>query len=126
MDLRTFIIAIFGVLLNAGAQLSIKSGTVKLGQLILSDGFFNSVFRILFNPGIFGGLVLYVVSVALWIYVLSKSQVSIAYPLLSIGYVVNLFLAAWLLDEMITLNKIVGIGLIVLGVYVLTKMEPIL
>lgn len=126
MSSSTLLIAVFGVLLNAAAQLAIKSGTNALNGLEIKDGLMVILFRVSFNPGILAGLSLYVVSVAVWIYVLSKVEVSVAYPLLSIGYVINLFMAALLFGELITINKVIGIFLIVLGVCVLTRLESIL
>lgn len=126
MSLSTFLIAILGVVLNALAQLAIKSGTGSLQDIDIKDGVFALTLRIAFNPGILTGLMMYVVSVAVWIYVLSKAEVGVAYPLLSIGYVLNIFLAAWFFGELITINKLLGIFLIVLGVYVLTRVEQVL
>ncbi len=126
MSSSTLFVAIFGVLLNAAAQLAIKSGTNALNGLAAKDGLVALLLKVSLNPGILAGLSLYVVSVAVWIYVLSKVEVGVAYPLLSIGYVVNLFMAAWLFGELITLNKVIGVFLIVSGVYVLTRLESVL
>lgn len=121
MDIFTFCIAVFGVLLNAFAQLSIKFGLKSVGVLSLKNGIFALLWQVIFNAGIFTGLALYVVSVGVWIYVLSKVEVSIAYPLLSIGYIVNLFLASLLFGEAITVQKLAGVGIIIIGVVVLTR-----
>ncbi|GAA1943414.1 4-amino-4-deoxy-L-arabinose transferase [Agromyces allii] len=117
-----WVMLITGVLLNAGAQLLIKAGTTALGgQLVSPDGIVQTVFRVLFQPFILGGLAAYVVSVGLWIVVLSKAPVSVAYPMLSIGYIVNAFLAYFLFGEALSVWKLVGIGVIVLGVFILAR-----
>lgn len=121
MNKFVFYIAVFGVLLNAAAQLAIKWGVSKNNNISLEKGVLSLLYTVIINPGIFLGLSLYAISVAVWMYVLSKLEVSVAYPLLSIGYVVNLFLAALLFDEPLTTYKFVGIGLIILGVMVLYK-----
>ena len=126
MSSSTLFVAILGVLLNAAAQLAIKSGTNALNGLAAKDGLVALLLEVSLSPGILAGLSLYVVSVAVWIYVLSKVEVGVAYPLLSIGYVVNLFMAAWLFGELITINKVIFIFLIVSGVYVLTRLESVL
>lgn len=122
MTLHTFLIVITGVLLNAFAQLSLKAGTNQIGEISLKV---NSIYEILlkvgFQPFILLGLSLYVFSVAIWIIALSKVPVSIAYPMLSIGYIVNLFLAYLLFGELITGQKILGITVIIIGVYILAK-----
>jgi multidrug transporter EmrE-like cation transporter len=62
-----------------------------------------------------------VISVVVWILALSRVEVSIAYPMLSIGYVVNAGLAWWLFGEAVTPMRLVGIGIIMLGVLLVAK-----
>ncbi|MGZ5150883.1 MAG: SMR family transporter, partial [Burkholderiales bacterium] len=66
-----------------------------------------------------GGIACYVVSVVVWVLALSRVDVSIAYPMLSIGYVVNA-VAAWaLFGEALTPMRVAGIIVIIFGVYLL-------
>jgi len=67
------------------------------------------------------GLVCYAISVVVWILALSRVDVSIAYPMLSIGYVVNAVAAWQLFDEPMVPGRIIGIGIIIIGVYVLAR-----
>ena len=60
-------------------------------------------------------------SVAVWIVVLSRVPVSVAYPMLSIGYVVNAFLGYMLFKEDLTVPKLVGIGIIIIGVLLIAR-----
>jgi multidrug transporter EmrE-like cation transporter len=77
--------------------------------------------RLSTEPWLWVGLTCYGVSVIVWILALSRVDVSIAYPMLSIGYVVNA-LAAWsLLGEALTTQRVMGIGIIIVGVVVLTR-----
>ena len=122
MSLSTFGLIFVGVMLNAFAQLSLKAGTNAIGEISLKNStLFDMVFKISFQPYIVVGLGLYVFSVAIWIVALSKTPVSIAYPMLSIVYVLNVILAYMLFGEAITLQKIIGITIIIIGVYVLAK-----
>jgi len=122
MNSINFFIILIGVLLNASAQLLLKAGTNYLGPLFSSnERIIAEFFRIIFQPFIFSGLVCYVISVTLWIAALSKVPVSIAYPMLSIGYVVNAIAAHYLLGEGLTLQKALGIGVIIIGVLLLTE-----
>lgn len=122
MNLATFSLIVSGVLLNAAAQLLLKAGTRALGVITLnSANFFSTTLTVVFQPYIFAGLASYVLSVGIWILALSRVDVSIAYPMLSIGYVVNAFAAYWLFGEQLTVMKLVGIGTILLGVYVLAR-----
>jgi multidrug transporter EmrE-like cation transporter len=66
-------------------------------------------------------LVCYAVSVVVWILALARVEVSVAYPMLSIGYVVNA-LAAWLLfAEALTPARMAGIGVIIAGVWLVAR-----
>jgi multidrug transporter EmrE-like cation transporter len=121
MNLASFGLVLIGVLLNAGAQLLIKAGTNALGTLTSPDGPVQTVFRIVFQPYIFGGLAAYVVSVGVWIVVLSRVPVSVAYPMLSIGYVVNAVLGYVLFREDLGTLKIVGILVIIVGVVLVAR-----
>ena len=111
MSLVSFSFILAGVLLNAGAQLLLKAGT-NARPLGL---------ELAIEPHILGGLACYVVSVVLWVVALSKVPVSIAYPMLSIGYVVNAAAAWYLLGEAVTPMRLAGIGIIVAGVFLVAR-----
>lgn len=122
MNLNIFLTAICGVLLNAAAQLFIKYGTNALGAVYVSGlNIFENVFRVFINPGVLAGLVCYFFSVGIWVYVLSKVEVSVAYPLLSIGYVVNVAAAYYFFGEGLSIYKIIGVLVIVVGVFIITR-----
>ena len=111
-----------GVMLNAAAQLLLKVGSRAISGLAfnLANGW-TLAERIALNPPILAGLACYVVSVVFWILALSRVDVSVAYPMLSIGYVVNA-LAAWLLfSEQLNAARVAGIGIIILGVWLVAR-----
>jgi drug/metabolite transporter (DMT)-like permease len=56
-----------------------------------------------------------------WIMALSRVEVSVAYPMLSLGYIVNAFFAWWLFGEALTVSRLVGMGIIIVGVYLVAK-----
>lgn len=122
MTRNTFAMIVAGVLLNAAAQLLLKAGTRVLGVIDVRAGaLVNSVWDAATQPYIVGGLACYVLSVAIWIAALSRVEVSVAYPMLSLGYVVNA-LAAWaLFGEALTPAKVVGILVILAGVVILAR-----
>ena len=73
------------------------------------------------NPYVMAGLTCYVVSVMVWLMVLSRVEVTFAYPLLSIGYIVTAF-AGWVFfDENMNYLRWSGILVICLGVYLITR-----
>ncbi len=122
MNVTSFSLIIFGVLLNAIAQLALKAGVRDLGPIGLSmDQVVPTSLRLMGEPYLWTGLTLYAVSVVVWILALSRVDVSIAYPMLSLGYVVNAFAAYWLFGEVLTPMRLVGIAVIIVGVYILTR-----
>lgn len=122
MKLVEFSLILFGVLLNAAAQLLLKAGVRQIGEFSFSSANIVPVgWSIATNLPIIGGLSCYVVSVVVWILALSRVEVSIAYPMLSIGYVVNALLAWWLFGEAVTAQRLAGIGVIIIGVIIVAR-----
>ncbi|MBU6468131.1 MAG: EamA family transporter [Betaproteobacteria bacterium] len=122
MNTISFLLILTGVLLNATAQLLLKAGTNAIGHF---DFNLNNIWpigwRLATEIHILGGLSCYVVSVVVWILALSRVPVSIAYPMLSIGYVVNALIAALWLGESLSLTRSVGIVVIILGVFLIAR-----
>jgi multidrug transporter EmrE-like cation transporter len=111
-----------GVCLNAVAQLALKAATRQLGVLSPGDGaLLDMGLRIAAQPLIWTGLFCYGLSVLAWIVALSRTDVSIAYPFLSIGYVITA-LAAWqLFGEALSPQRVGAIALICVGVVLLYR-----
>ena len=121
MNLTSLTLILTGVLLNAVAQLALKASVRDYGAIELTTGALPVALRLAGEPALWLGLVCYGVSVVVWILALSRVDVSIAYPMLSIGYVVNA-LAAWaLFGESLTAMRLAGIGIIIVGVFVLAR-----
>ncbi len=122
MNAISFSLILTGVLLNAVAQLLIKAGTNAVGHFAFErENILPIGWQLATEPHIFAGLVCYVVSVAVWILALSRVEVSIAYPMLSIGYVVNAMAAWYLFGEVVTPMRLLGIGIIILGVFIVAR-----
>ena len=122
MNAISFALILTGVLLNAAAQLLLKAGTTAVGHFAFTlENALPMGLKLAFEPHIMGGLGCYVISVVVWIMALSRVPVSIAYPMLSIGYVINAFIAWHWFGEALSAQKLLGIGCIVLGVYVITR-----
>jgi len=118
----SFSLILSGVLLNAGAQLLLKAGTNAIGHFEFSAANILPVgMKLAFEPHIVGGVACYVVSLVVWIMGLSRVDVSIAYPMLSIGYILNALAAWYLFGESMTAQKLAGIGFIIAGVYLVAR-----
>lgn len=122
MSMVSFSLVLTGVLLNAVAQLMLKAGTNAIGAFEFSAANVVPVgWKIATQPFVMSGIACYVVSVVVWILALSRTEVSIAYPMLSIGYVVNAVAAWYLFGESVTAMRLAGIGIIVLGVFIVAR-----
>jgi multidrug transporter EmrE-like cation transporter len=111
-----------GVLLNAGAQLLLKEGMRRIGYFEFA--WVNAIpvgMQVAANPFVLLGLLAYVVSVGVWLLVLSRVEVGFAYPLLSVGYIVNAVAGYYLFQENLSLSRVTGILIIIAGVYLVTR-----
>jgi multidrug transporter EmrE-like cation transporter len=122
MTLSGFSFLMAGVLLNAVAQLLLKAGTNVLGVITLTrDNWTGEFSRMAVEPHFIAGAACYAISLIVWILGLSRVPVSIAYPMLSIGYVINAIAAYYLFGEAVTLTRWTGIAFIVLGVWLVAR-----
>ncbi|GAB3460765.1 SMR family transporter [Massilia terrae] len=123
MNLSTFAFIITGVLLNAMAQLLLKAGTNALGGAIhlTAENWFQTGIKVATQLPILGGLACYAISLVVWIIGLSRTDVTIAYPMLSLGYVVSAFGAWMFLGEAVSPQRLLAIAVIMLGVALLAR-----
>jgi multidrug transporter EmrE-like cation transporter len=123
MSIVTWVLILTGVGLNAAAQLLLKSATRPLGSFaeFNADVLTKSVTLLFASPPFWAGMVCYGLSLCVWLAALSKAPVSVAYPMLSLGYVVVAGYSAVWLSEHLTMSKIAGIVLICGGVYLVSR-----
>jgi multidrug transporter EmrE-like cation transporter len=110
------ILAFACVLLSALAQLSMKWGMSGLDS---SQGMGNTYMQALRSGWVWSGLMLYGGSAVMWLLVLTKLDVSVAYPLVSLGFVITIVAGVMLMSEPISAIRIAASGLIVAGVTLL-------
>ncbi|MGJ7914052.1 EamA family transporter [Massilia sp. LXY-6] len=123
MNLSTFAFIISGVLLNACAQVLLKAGTNALGGAIhlTMSNWFETFVRVITQLPILGGLACYALSLVVWIMGLSRTDVTIAYPMLSLGYVVAAVGAWMFLGETVSPQRLLAICVIMVGVALLAR-----
>jgi multidrug transporter EmrE-like cation transporter len=102
---------LLAVVLGTAAQLLLKAGTnaTPFG------------FALALDPRVIGGAACYGVSLLFWVFALSRTPVSVAYPMVSLGFALNAVLAWWLLGESLTALKMTGIGFIIVGVVLVAR-----
>lgn len=122
MNAISFTLILCGVLLNASAQLLLKAGVNAAGNLHFNFSEWSQiVLKIITQWPILAGLMCYAISVIFWIAALSRVDVSVAYPMLSLGYVVNAIAAYFFLGESLSVTQVLGMSIILLGVFILAR-----
>jgi len=117
------ILAIFiSIFLAVVGQLLLKVGMLRVGKFSFNiSTLVHQYTRILLNPFVIAGLFVFFISMLIWLYVLSRMELSFAYPFVALNYVLILFGSYFLLKETITLYKIVGVVVIIIGVYLVAR-----
>jgi len=122
MNLVSFGLIFTGVMLNAAAQILMKAGTNAVGHFEFSAVNVLPIgWKLATEWHIVTALFCYGISVAVWILALSRVPVSIAFPMLSMAYVVNAIAAYYLLGEPFSTTKLVGMAVIIVGVIIISR-----
>lgn len=110
-------------LLLAANVLMLVSGQVlfKMGVSNVEKWNLQTALSLLLNPCILIGFALYGITTVLWLYILSKMPFSIAYPFQSLAYVLGMIVAYFLFKEHVSLTQWIGMTVIVLGVFLISK-----
>lgn len=119
VNIAVIILILLSVILGVSAQLSLKHGMNKVGYITVSDLFGRRFFDVATQTFVITGVLLYIIATGLWLVVLSQEELSYAYPLVGLGYLVTAFLAKLFLKESLTALKLMGILLIVAGAYLI-------
>ncbi len=113
--MKTILLILLNVILLTSGQLLWKKGLTAAGGISLAN-----ILQVFMSPLIAAGLLLYVLATVVWFAVLSRADLSFAYPLQSMAYIVGM-IAAWLiLKEAIPVTRWIGVLIIMLGVGVVS------
>ncbi|MEW6003331.1 MAG: EamA family transporter [Nitrospirota bacterium] len=109
------------VFLGVTGQLFIKKGLNLLGGLDFSTGLVSTYSRILLSHWVILGISTYISSLFLWLYALSKVDLSFAYPFLAVSYVFVILFSWAFLGETIPILRLIGVLIICFGVFLIAK-----
>lgn len=117
------VLALASVSMSAVAQVLFKLGmsstTVRAAQ---TSGETAAIVRaVALNPGIIGGLSLYGLGTVLWLGVLSRAELSQAYPFVGLSFVLTALFGAVLFHDSLSPSRLAGIAAIVLGVWLVGR-----
>ncbi|WP_367414775.1 EamA family transporter [Snodgrassella alvi] len=122
MNLLTFMLAVISVTLNALAQIALRKTMQTIGTFPQSvPDYFYFGYQLILNAWFITGMCLYAISIGLWMAVLGKTEVSLAYPLLSIGYIITAFIGYFFLHENVNLLRIIGLVTICIGIIIISR-----
>jgi multidrug transporter EmrE-like cation transporter len=121
MNAGSLLLALVSITLSAFAQITFKLGVSQPAvQAVLAQAktapWYSTASGLLLSPAVLGGFALYGVSAILWLVVLSKVDVSVAYPFVAVGFLVTMVAGAVLFDEPVGLVRVVGTLLVCAGV----------
>ncbi len=115
--LKAFILEIIAICFSVTGELLLKSGMSRIGVLSISpSALFPTLGRALSLPRIWAGFGCFIVGAVFWLSVLSRVNLSWAYPMLSLGYILILLVSAILLKEHVSMIRWVGALVICAGI----------
>ena len=120
MNPLTLGVILLSVLMNAVAQLAL-SYALKGQTMFDTAAPMKSALAMALNPAIIFALFIYGLSVLLWMYVLSKTDVSLAYPFLGLGFVFVAVIANFFMSEPLGAQKVIGIVTVAVGIVILAR-----
>lgn len=118
--MQQYTILVTSVILSGLGQIAMKKGMVT-GTPEAGFSLATIVSKIFTSPYVLLGLFLYGLSAILWLYVLSKIELSLAYPLVSISYIVVLLGSYFFFQETLSWPRLLGIALILVGVIFISR-----
>ncbi|MBT4174617.1 EamA family transporter [archaeon] len=118
---KSLLLIVLSVFIVDSGQLLLKKGLLDLGALDFAGNLLGSFILAFTNPFVLSGLVLFFLSSFVWLIVLSKSNLSFAYPCLSLGYVIVSILSWFFFNESLSALRLVGLGVIFMGVYFMSR-----
>ena len=117
--MKTAIMVASSVILGVFGQLFMKKGMSIVGGITSID--LNTITQIFLNPWVVAGLACYGLAMVIWLGVLAELDLSLAYPMLSLGYIIVALGSWWMFGENISAIRWVGIFIIIGGVIFISK-----
>ncbi|RKU17580.1 hypothetical protein C6501_03830 [Candidatus Poribacteria bacterium] len=121
-NMKDYILLFFNVLLTVMGQILLKQGVSKVGVINFRE-LVPKLTQVILNPYVIGGISIYGFTTFVWLVILSRVKLSIAYPMLSLGYVLTIPFSWLFFKESIPKVRIIGAIVICIGVYLVAQGE---
>jgi multidrug transporter EmrE-like cation transporter len=120
---KTLFLVLASVTMGVSGQLCLKAGMDRVGALTGGSvgTIVQTAFQVLTTPLVFLGLTFYAMGAAFWLVVLSKLDLSLAYPMLALTYILIPLTAQFILGEQVPMLRWLGVGIIFVGVVVVAQ-----
>ncbi len=118
--IKNLLLIIFTVFLNTAGQFMMKAGINRIGKIDLTR-FLEFLPRVVTSGFVLGGFLAYALSAVLWIVILSRAELSWAFPMVSLSYVLTALFSPFLLGESFSLQRFIGILVICAGVFLVGR-----
>lgn len=122
--MKDYILLIFNVFLTVLGQILLKQGVTYVGRIDSFRDLLSKFWQLILNPYVIGGVSIYGFTTFVWLVILSRIKLSIAYPMLSLGYVMAIPFSWLFFKETIPRVRIIGAIIICIGVYLVAQGEP--
>lgn len=121
--MKHFPLILFSVLLNAAAQILLRRGMSPFSAVHFTnwEELSPALPRMAGSVQLWGAIACYGISIFVWMSVLAKVEVSLAYPMLSIGYLVALAYGFFWGGEQVGAERLGGVALIGAGIFLLFR-----
>ncbi|MBD3184945.1 EamA family transporter [Candidatus Poribacteria bacterium] len=119
--MKDMLLIILSVSLASVAQMLLKLGMMKVGKVSSLSSAPSMLISALINPLVISGLAVFGVSALSWLVVLSRVKLSIAYPMVSLGYVAVVLFSWLIFKETIRPVTIIGCIFVGIGVFLISR-----
>jgi len=120
--LANIAIILGSIMMSSTAHVLLKKGAMSTSEMTVSgQSLLMNVWVVATNPWVIGGMCLHVSALAVWMWALSRVDISFAYPFLAVGYVFVSLMAWQWLGENITVTRLSGMAIIIIGIFVLSR-----
>ncbi|MEK7398744.1 MAG: EamA family transporter [Candidatus Poribacteria bacterium] len=119
--MKDALLIVFSVTLAAIGQMLLKYGMIKVGRISSIESVPSKLLTAFINPFVLSGLFIFGISALSWLIVLSRVKLSIAYPMVSLGYAAVVILSWFIFKEPLKLVSLIGCATVILGVFLISR-----